>query len=362
MTQLLFFIILLTFSILLYFQLPKLGRLPRGERLRKILKSPHYKNGAFQNLVHTRVMPKNINYFSVFKELIFSKNKPSHVIPATKTDLLTLDPKKNVFVWFGHSSYFIQIDGKKILVDPVLSGYASPSSFIMKAFKGSDVYTTDDIPEIDYLFITHDHWDHLDYETVLKLKPKVRKVITGLGTGEHFEYWGFDKNTIVEVGWNEKVSDIGNFNIHAVPARHFSGRGFIRNKALWTSFVLQTPTIKIFIGGDGGYGSHFSEIGKTFGKFDLAILENGQYNQSWRHIHSMPEETLKAAQDLGAKKIIPVHNSKFALANHAWDEPLKKVTELNGNADLHILTPLIGEEVDLDKSAQSFSRWWSESK
>lgn len=355
-------IFLFALGILLYVQLPRLGRLPRGERLKKILKSPHYRNGAFQNLIHTRVMPKNINYFSVFKELIFSKNKPQHAIPATKTDLRTLNPQKNVFVWFGHSSYFMQIDGKKILVDPVLSGYASPFSFIMKAFEGSDIYTTGDIPEIDYLFITHDHWDHLDYETVLKLKPKIKKVITGLGTGEHFEYWGYNKDSIVEVDWNEKVPTTEDFSIHATPTRHFSGRGFIRNKALWASFVLQTPTIRIFIGGDGGYGNHFSEIRKTFGAFDLAILEDGQYNQSWRHIHSMPEEMLKAAQDLGAKKIIPVHNSKFALANHAWDEPLKKVTELNNNIGLHILTPRIGEVVSLSEQTQSFSEWWSESK
>lgn len=355
-------IILFVIGFLLYPQLARLGRLPRGERLKKIQKSPHYKNGTFQNLTETRVMPKNVNYFLVFKELLFSKNKPDRIIPSTKTDLFKIDPLKNVFVWFGHSSYFMQIDGKKILVDPVLSGYASPFSFVMRAFKGSDLYKTDDIPEVDYLFITHDHWDHLDYETVLKLKPKVKKIITGLGTGEHLEYWGYDKEVIVEVDWNEKVPASDNLNIHAVPARHFSGRGFVRNKALWTSFVLQTPTIKIFIGGDGGYGKHFSEIGKTFGEFDLAILEDGQYNQNWRYIHSMPEETLKAAKDLRAKKIIPVHNSKFALANHTWDEPLKKVTELNDDENLQVLTPLIGEAVSLNDPTQRFTEWWSEDK
>ena len=130
----------------------------------------------------------------MFRDYISAKNKrPPGKIPSVKTDLLNLQPDEDVLVWFGHSSYFIQVDGNKILVDPVFSGHASPFSFSIKAFEGTDIYTAEDIPELDYLIITHDHWDHLDYKTILKLKPKVKKVITGLGVGEHLEYWGLKR-------------------------------------------------------------------------------------------------------------------------------------------------------------------------
>ncbi len=353
-------IIILGIAVFIFTQQPMFGKKPSGKRLERIKKSPNYKNGAFQNLSRTPVMVDGVNFFSVFKDFLFAKNKPVDSILSTKTDLLKIDINKDVLVWLGHSSYFIQIDGKKILVDPVLSGNVSPIAFMTKAFKGTNPYTTDDIPEIDYLFITHDHWDHLDYKTILKLRPKIKKVICGLGTGEHLEYWGYNKSIIIEKDWNEEILLDSGFTAHTVPARHFSGRSFKRNQSLWVSFVLQTPTTKIFIGGDGGYDTHFAETGKTFGEFDLVILENGQYNKRWKHIHMMPEEVIQAAKDLHAKRLLPVHSSKFALALHSWDEPLKKITELNSNANLPILTPIIGEQVNLKDSTQKFSQWWKD--
>ncbi|MFZ4401800.1 MAG: MBL fold metallo-hydrolase [Bacteroidales bacterium] len=341
-----------------FFQHPKFGRNPKGERLEKIKKSPHYKNGAFHNQNYTPVMIEGANFYKVFKGFLFAKNKPEDIIPSQKTDLLNLDKTKDILVWFGHSSYFIQIDGKKILVDPVLSGNASPLSFTTKAFKGSDRYSTDDIPEIDYLFITHDHWDHLDYKTIIQLKPKIKKVICSLGVGENLEYWGYDTSKILEKDWNDKIQLDSGFIAYTVPSRHFSGRGFVRNKALWTSFILQTPSFKFFMGCDGGYGTHFAEIGKTFGEFDLAILENGQYNNNWKYIHMMPEEVLLAAEDLNTKRLLPVHSSKFALSIHPWDEPLKRITAANRQKSIPLLTPMIGEAVYLKDSNQKFSEWW----
>src|SRR5690606_4424149 len=170
--------------------------------------------------------------------------------------------------------------------------------FDTKAFKGSNPYTADDIPAIDYLFITHDHWDHHDHQTILQLKPRIKKIITGLGTGAHLEYWGFDNSIIEERDWDEKIELGDDFIAYTAPARHFSGRGFARNNSLWTAFVLQAPDYKIFIGGDSGYGKHFAETGKKHGGFDLAILENGQYDRKWKYIHMMPDEVLQAAKDL----------------------------------------------------------------
>jgi L-ascorbate metabolism protein UlaG (beta-lactamase superfamily) len=348
-----------------HFKQAKFGKLPAGQRLERIKKSPNYKNGAFQNQSITPDLTDGANYFTVSKEFFFGQNErvsPVDEIPSSKTDLLNLDINQNVLVWFGHSSYFMQLDGKRILVDPVLSGSASPFSFTTKAFKGTDRYTTDDLPIIDYLFITHDHYDHLDYKTVVKLQSKIKTVICGLGTGEHFEYWGYEKSQIIEKDWNEKIELNNEFTVHVVPTRHFSGRGLKRNQALWVSFVLQTPSMQIFIGGDSGYDKHFKEIGETFGSFDLAILENGQYDKSWKHIHLMPHEILQAAKDLNAKSILPVHSSKFALGNHAWDDPLRLIIKNNITAKLNIITPMIGEQVNLKDTNQQFSHWWKDVK
>jgi L-ascorbate metabolism protein UlaG (beta-lactamase superfamily) len=341
-----------------FLQHPKFGRFPSGKRLEQIEKSPNYRNGRFQNLPPTPVMSEEASYFMMFKDYIAAKNKPDVVIPSMKTDLLHLDRKQDIMVWFGHSSYFIQVDGKRILVDPVLSGYASPLAFTTRAFKGTDRYTADDIPEIDYLFISHDHWDHLDYETVMKLKPKIKTVVCALGVGEDFEYWGFDPKAILEKDWNQEIVLGDGFVVHTVPARHFSGRGLQRNKTQWSAFVLQTPNFKFFMGGDGGYDTHFAEVGKAYGPFDLAILENGQNNQNWKYIHMKSEEVFQAAKDLQAKRLFPVHNSKFALALHTWDWPLKHITALNAEAGLSLVTPMIGEAVDLDDASQKFSEWW----
>jgi len=337
------------------------GKYPSGERLARILKSPEYRDGAFQNLHITPVMSEGVSYPQVLMTFIFGKKirvTPEIEIPSVKTDLLHLDRKKDILVWFGHSSYLIQIDGKRILVDPVLSGYASPFSFSVKAFKGADSYKAEDIPDIDYLFISHDHWDHLDYGTIMKLKPRIGKVICGLGVGEDFEYWGFDKNSIIEMDWHEQVTPDKGFIINSIPARHFSGRGFKRNQTLWSAYVLQTPTMKIFIGGDGGYDTHFAETGKKFGPFDLAILENGQYDKNWKYIHLLPADLLKAFKDLNAKRLLTVHNSKFALGNHPWDEPLNKVSASAKELHIPLLSPMIGEVVNLKDSMQEFREWW----
>ncbi|HMG67845.1 MAG TPA: MBL fold metallo-hydrolase, partial [Chitinophagaceae bacterium] len=281
-------------------------------------------------------------------------------LPSVKTDLLHLDPSKNYLVWFGHSSYFIQIDGKKILVDPVFSGNASPLP-TTKSFPGSDVYTTGDLPEIDYLFLSHDHWDHLDYETILKLKPMVKQVITSLGTAAHLEFWGFDKKKIFEKDWKDEIILESGFIVNTASARHFAGRTFKRNRSLWMSFILQTPSMKLFLGGDSGYDTHFAEIGNKYGPFDLAILECGQYNPYWKYIHMMPEETVQAGFDLKAKKILPVHWAKFSLSLHDWDDSIKRVTLEASKKNLPVLHPMIGEVVDLNGPG-IFSRWWEKVK
>lgn len=354
-------IAVLVAAVIIFLNQPKFGSLPKGSRKQQVLQSPNYAKGEFQNLVFTPSLAENISYYTVFKEFFFDKDKrskPKAILPSQKHDLLSLDPAENIIVWFGHSSYFIQVDGKTILVDPVFSGHASPVKFTTKAFAGSDAYTVNDLPHIDYLFISHDHWDHMDYETILKLKPKTGRIITGLGTGQHLERWGFDMRKVEEKDWYETIRLDGRFTVHTTPARHFSGRGLKRNNVLWMSFVLKTPNYSIYLGGDSGYGPHFKTIGEQYGPFDLAILECGQYNEYWKYIHMMPEEVVQAAADLKAEKLLPVHWAKFSLGLHAWDEPIKRVTAEAERQKMPLITPMIGEKINLDNPEQTFTKWW----
>ncbi|PIF06436.1 MAG: MBL fold metallo-hydrolase [Draconibacterium sp.] len=361
MILLLVFLLALIVGTYIVMQQPRFGKAPAGNRLKRIQKSANYHNGRFNNLSKTPQFSDEANFGEILKGWYTTKRRrPKGVIPSVKNNLKSIPANANVLVWFGHSSYFMQIDGRKFLVDPVFCGHASPFSFSIKAFPGTDIYTVNDMPKIDYLVITHDHWDHLDYETVKALQPKIQKVITGLGVGEHLEYWGYEKEKIVEQDWHESVEPENGLSFFTMPARHFSGRRFKPKQTLWASFALITPSKKIFIGGDGGYDTHFAEIGKKIGGFDLAILENGQYNKAWKYIHLMPEQVLKAASDLKAKRLLPVHSGKFALAQHAWDEPLRKISLLNKDAGINLITPKIGELVYLNDNTQKFSQWWEE--
>lgn len=353
--------IVLAGAVYLYMQQPQFGKAPTGERLARIQQSPNYKDGQFQNQSATPSFTDGANFFTVMGNFLFSKNKnslPPAALPSQKTNLLQLNPQEDVLVWFGHSSYFIQLQGKKILVDPVFSGNASPLSFTTKSFEGSDVYTVADLPTIDYLFISHDHYDHLDYKTMVQLQPKVNKIITGLGVGAHLEHWGFDPSIIIEKDWNETAQLEDGLKVHTAPARHFSGRGLKRNGSLWLSFVLQGPGTSIYIGGDSGYDQHFKSIGEKWGPFDLAILESGQYNKSWKYIHLMPKEVVQAAHDLKAQKLMAVHWGKFSLSVHDWNEPIIQVSALSKQTKLPLLTPMIGETVNLKDSTKTFNNWW----
>ncbi|WP_114784840.1 cyclophilin-like fold protein [Botryobacter ruber] len=346
-----------------FFQQASFGGRPTGERLALIKKSGNYRKGKFQNLSPTPSLAEGYNYFGVLYNFIFGKKDdlvPKSAIPSVTTDLQTLPPEQDLLVWFGHSSYLLQLEGKTILVDPVLNGYAAPFSWMNKAFKGANTYQVEDLPFIDYLLITHDHYDHLDYETVKALREKVGKVVCALGVGAHLEKWGYPASQLIEEDWGDAVDLDDRIKLYFTPARHFSGRSIFSNNTLWTSYVLKTPARKIFVGGDSGYDKHFAAIGEQFGGFDLAILENGQYNEAWRYIHTMPEEVLQAGKDLRARRTFPVHFGKFDLGGHAWNEPLTKITQLNEQYKQTLVTPMIGQVVQLANENQEFERWWEQ--
>lgn len=341
--------------------LKSFGKLPSGSRLERIHKSAHYREGSFQNLAPTPMLAEGVSYPKMIVQF-FSKGvnrQPSRVLPAMKTDLDHLAKLEPVIIWFGHSSYLIRIHGQNILVDPVFSQTPSPIQFLgKKRYENTVNYSAQDMPEtIDLVILTHDHYDHLDYDTIKKLKSRVNMFYTSLGVGEHLEHWGVEKERIVEFDWWEKKTFVHGVEIIAAPARHFSGRLFKRNQSLWSSFILKSDSYSIFIGGDSGYDAAFKTIGDQYGPFDLAILECGQYNIQWPLIHMMPEECPQAAIDLKAKAFMPVHWGKFTLSLHPWDEPIEKATRKAKELNVPIATPRIGEPLMLNKQFPA-ERWW----
>jgi len=353
---------LLVTTACVYLQMPVFGRAPSGKRLARIQQSPHYRDGRFQNDTPTPTFAQGYTFWNELQKSLFTswpEREPTGPVPAIKTDLQELSLNKDVVIWLAHASCFIQINGKRILVDPVFSSYASPVPGTVKAFEGTTIYTAEEMPAIDYLLISHDHYDHLDYKTVHALKEKVGKVVCGLGVGSHFERWGYDEAQIIEKDWRENVSVDSTLTIHVLPARHKSGRGLQQNNTLWASFLIKASTYSIYISGDGGYDTHFTEIGEEFGPIDLAIMECGQYDSAWRYVHLLPEEGMKAAVDLKAKAILPVHHAKFVLARHAWYEPLERITAAGiGPGMPRVITPTIGQPVELNEPLQLFSKWW----
>jgi L-ascorbate metabolism protein UlaG (beta-lactamase superfamily) len=343
------------------FNQPRFGKLPQGDRLDLIQSSPNYRDGEFQYSIPAPVFSEDVGLISVIWSNHFTKNErlaPGAPVPAVKTNLKTLSLQKDMAVWLGHSTYYIQLDGKRILIDPVFSDHAAPFSFMNKAFDGTGIYMAEDMPEIDCLLISHDHWDHLDYPTVIALINKVKSVVCPLGVGAYFEHWGYPRESIHEADWFEKVELEKELTVHVLPARHYAGRLLKKNQTLWAGFALSTPTRNVFFSGDSGYGPHFSKIGQAFGSFDLAILDCGQYDQRWAFIHMTPEEAAQAAKDLRAQAMIPAHVGKFSIAKHSWDDPFIRIAEAGKGMDLRVLTPMIGESAYIDDHEQLFSRWW----
>lgn len=344
-----------------YLQHPKFGKLPSAERLATIERSPNHVDGEFQNLIDTPTLTEDRSTLSILIENWRSGSeglRPDDDIPSVKTNLHDLDIGEDLVIWLGHSSYYIQLAGNRILIDPVFSVDAAPVPFANRAFSGTNPYTVDDMPPIDYLLMTHDHWDHLDYPTIKALEPQVGEVFTGLGVGAFFERWGYDPEQVHEADWNDTFALESGLTIHVLPARHYSGRMLTRNRTLWVGFAIESPERRLFFSGDSGYGPHFAEIGQRFDGFDLVSLDHGQYDPRWAYIHMTPEEAAEAAEELGAAMLLPAHVGKFSLAQHPWQEPFERITAASEARDYRLVTPIIGEPIWLDDSEQRFSAWW----
>ncbi|MFD1772198.1 MBL fold metallo-hydrolase [Sphingobacterium suaedae] len=344
----------------LFLRSPAFGSLPDQAHAARIQQSPNYRDGQFQNQRNTPIMATDKSRLTSIWEFLTIDVPdliPRRDIPVIKTDFNDLPLDKDLLVWLGHSSLYAHLHGQRILVDPVLVS-ASPLSFINQTFPGTSLYRPEDIPPIDVLLITHDHWDHLDYETMILIKDRVRKVVCPLGVGAHLASWGFSIAKIHELDWYQHCTINDTMQLTALPARHFSGRGLTANQTLWSGFMVQGPFGNILLSGDTGYDTHFQEIKRRFGTIDLAILENGQYHEDWRYIHMMPDDLIQAIEELSPKNVLTVHHSKYALARHPWYEPMEKVVQASKNNNFQLMTPKIGEVVFLADSTQTFSPWW----
>lgn len=346
-----------------YLQHPKFGAYPEGEGLERVQRSPNFAEGEFRYPVEAPILAEGNSTFSILSGDLFRKIenlRPTQAVPAIKTDLKALDAAQDTVVWLGHSSYFVILAGRRILIDPVFSPYAAPVSFSTRAFDGTNLYTADDMPPIDVLLITHDHWDHLDHATVTALAGKVGQVLVPLGVGAHLERWGYARDKVREADWYEKLELNNDLAIHLIPARHYSGRWLTRNKTLWTGFVLESPTRRILFSGDTGYGPHFKELAQRFGGFDLAALDMGQYDPRWPYIHMTPDEAAQAAEDLQTKVLLPAHVGRFNIARHAWTEPFEHIRAASEGKPYRLATPRIGEPLRIGDTAQQFAYWWQE--
>ena len=314
----------------------------------RIQASPNYRDGMFQNQEPTpQFTGDSASTRRTFWRFLTNKDTlrvPQQPIPAIKTDLKNLPTDSDWLVWFGHSSYLFCLNGKRYLVDPVLKP-EWPSSMMLKAFPCTDIYRPDDLPDIDVLIITHEHWDHMDYATLRDLCNRVKTVICPLGIADYLRYWGYANEQIKEMDWYDKcqMSIINcQLSITALPSRHFSNRLLRRNQTLWASFMVEAGGRKVYIGGDGGYDKRFAEIHDRFGAVDLALLENGQYNTNWKYIHTTPEDLEKVILDLQAKQVFTVHHDKFALSFHPWSEPDSVAHDIATNHHINLLDAPIG--------------------
>ena len=341
---------------------PQFGGNPNSDQKKIYSQYANYKNNEFINIEETIMMTGEMPMSEFFKN--DSNKTPNKNIPFEYINIKFLndiDQNSIKFSWLGHSAFILNIDNKIIMLDPMLTDYASPIPISSLKRYGPDprkVLSLSSIDSIDIVIFSHDHYDHLDYESIKLLKNKVKKFYVPLGLGSHLTKWGINKNNIVEMNWNEN-SVYKEINIHCLPSRHFSGRGlFNRNSTLWASWAIISRYGKIYFSGDSGYGKHFKTIGNQHGPFDLVLIDSGQYNSAWKHSHMFPEEAVNAAIDLKAKYFMPIHWGAFVLSTHEWNEPIKESIKYANIYGQKIITPKIGQINSLNSFISHYDIWW----
>ena len=339
-----------------------LGADVAGDRVDRMTSSPQY-NSQSQRFQNPEVIQLQTGrkWTTIVYEYFFNgkERRPQQKLPEAPPALSALQTKSRDirFIWFGHSTILLELDGRRILIDPIFSTYASPIPGVAKRFQ-PPVFDIDDIPDIDVVLISHDHYDHLDHKTIKKLKKRDIHYIVPLGVGTHLQYWGIDSTKITELDWWQHTTFDG-LTFTCAPSQHFSGRGlFNRNSTLWASWAIKGNEQNVYFSGDSGYSSHYREIGERLGPFDLTFLENGAYSLDWKFVHQLPEEGVQAHLDLNGEVMVPIHWGMFDLSLHSWHEPIDRVTREAKKRGVKIIAPKLGQLVSkTDNFVQE--DWWS---
>ncbi len=316
-----------------------------------------YKNSQLEYKTHLKeIAPLIIDMIKNKSKESKPKNKSE--IPIKNLNKKDIENMENYsVVRMGHSTLLFKIEGEYILTDPIFSKRASPFSFMgPKRFHDTPI-DIEDLPFINSVIISHDHYDHLDKQSIKRLKDKVGTFYTPLKVGLHLIRFGVSREKIIELDWWQsfKKNDI---KFVCTPSQHFSGRTlFDRDKTLWSSWVIQSPKGSFFFGADGGYFNGFKEIGLKYGPFDMTFLEVGAYNKRWSKIHMMPEQGIQAHEDLRGKVLFPIHNGTFDLSKHSWYEPFDRINNLTTKKDIDTKFPIMGEIISLINHSSN-SKWW----
>lgn len=333
-----------------------------GESLKRIQNSPQFIKGRFRNQGRKRAdmtlskMPKLMQESNTVKVDRKPKQKVQYIKRRKEEfENLPVDPLR--VTWFGHSAVLIEIEGVRLLMDPMLGKAAAPVPFAVRRFHKEVPLAPKDFPDIDAVIYTHDHYDHLDYKSVKRLKDKVKHWFVPLGVAAHLKRWGVLGEHITESDWWEERT-FKHLTLISTPNQHFSGRKFAwRDKTLWCSWIIKSEHNSIYFNGDSGYYGGFEKIGTAYGPFDLCFMECGQYHYMWKENHMIPEETAQAFLELKGKKMIPIHWGAFTLAPHSWTDPIERLSNAAQELKIDLITPRIGESVILNKYEPK-EQWW----
>jgi L-ascorbate metabolism protein UlaG (beta-lactamase superfamily) len=347
--------------------LDALGEAPTGERLARIQRSPNYRDGAFRNFDTTGLTKPGSNWTMMKRWLAGHEVRvppgPMPIVTLTR-DAFTRGPASGLrATWLGHSTVLVEIDGARVLIDPVWARRASPSSIVGPARFHAPPIAIADLPPLDAIIATHDHYDHLDRGVIKAILADPAQAgarfIVPLGVGAHLEKWGVASARITELDWSESTA-LKQLTLTATPARHFSGRGLNdRNHTLWASWTIAGPKHRVFHSGDTGPFSGFTDIGAKYGPFDLTFVKIGAYDDMWPDIHLNPEQAVDAHLKLRGKLLLPIHWGTFNLAFHAWDEPADRVVAAAVTARAHVIVPRPGESVE-PATVRATTPWWKE--
>ncbi|PEP10208.1 MBL fold metallo-hydrolase [Bacillus wiedmannii] len=315
----------------------------------------------YMNQIHTDVSfkPKDIiglmtDYFKMKSKLRPLKNLPTVLSDKNNESLESV-------TWFGHSASLLKIEGKTLLLDPMFGDASSPFPlFNSKRYSGIFSLEREDLREIDAIIISHNHYDHLNYKSIMQLKDRVKHFYVPTGVAQYLIKWGVSPSKISEHNWWDEIT-FDNIKLVCAPARHFSGRSMTdRDCSLWCSWLILGQETKVFFSGDSGYAPHFKEIGDKYGPFDLTLMECGQYDPRWSAIHMLPEETVQAHIDVKGELLLPIHWGAFTLSLHEWSDPIERVTKEAKRLGVNIATPQISESITLKSTYYPSSTWWRE--